>query len=200
MDKMRDAMANMLARLKMSPKPGEGSSRQAPSKDGTPQSASNRPTPSDKGQPAPGKPRGEGKDAADQEGDQEGEGSDKTLSAQGKSGDKSSQTTQEGKTGIGKQDGEKEIAEAAQQEAMGKISELLGKRSEKMQGEMMLEVGSGKQQLKTPYAQSRAAHAEAGGEIGRDEVPFELQPYVEQYFREVRKAAAGQGPAAGQKK
>jgi hypothetical protein len=36
----------------------------------------------------------------------------------------------------------------------------------------MVEVSLGKQQLKTQYSQQNAAHAEAGGEINRDEVPL----------------------------
>jgi hypothetical protein len=46
-------------------------------------------------------------------------------------------------------------------------------------GEVMVEVGSTKQQLKTPWADRQAPHAESGGEIHRDEIPLIFQPIVE---------------------
>jgi O6-methylguanine-DNA--protein-cysteine methyltransferase len=55
----------------------------------------------------------------------------------------------------------------------------------------MVEVASGKQQLKTQYSQRKATHADAGGEINRDEVPLAYQQFVQQYFEEIRKAPAG---------
>jgi hypothetical protein len=51
----------------------------------------------------------------------------------------------------------------------------------------MVEVASGKQQLKTQYSDRKATHVEAGGEINRDEVPLAYQQYVQQYFEEIRK-------------
>jgi hypothetical protein len=58
---------------------------------------------------------------------------------------------------------------------------------------VMVEVGSSKQQLKTPLASSNAKHAEAGSELHRDEIPLLYQPFVQQYFEEINKAA--QAPA-----
>jgi hypothetical protein len=70
---------------------------------------------------------------------------------------------------------------------MGKISEIIGKRSANVKGEVTVEVSSGRQQrLKTPYSQTRAVHSESGGEIHRDEVPLIYQHYVQQYFEKVR--------------
>ena len=79
--------------------------------------------------------------------------------------------------------------EAAELAAMGKISEIIGKRAANISGEVMVEVSSGKQQLKTQYSQQNATHVEAGGEINRDEVPLAYQQYVQQYFAQVRKHA-----------
>ncbi len=117
---------------------------------------------------------------------------DPSQSQQGKSGEKSSQQTasQQNKSGMGKQDGDKDVKLAEQLAAMGKISEIIGKRNEKLQGEVMLEVSSSKQQLKTQYSQRSAQHGDSGGEIHRDEVPLIYQNYVQQYFEEVRKAPA----------
>jgi len=91
------------------------------------------------------------------------------------------------KTGAGSADGDKSAKEAEQLQAMGKISEILGKRSQNVTGEVMVEVGSTKQQLKTPWAQRDATHVEAGSEIHRDEVPLMYQQFVERYFEEIRK-------------
>jgi CO dehydrogenase/acetyl-CoA synthase delta subunit len=80
---------------------------------------------------------------------------------------------------------------------MGKISEIIGKRAANMSGEVMVEVSSGKQQLKTQYTQRTAAHTEAGSEINRDEIPLAYQQYVQQYFEEIRKLPAGKAKAKG---
>src|SRR5207244_11759864 len=80
--------------------------------------------------------------------------------------------------------------EAAELAAMGKISELLGKRAQNVSGEVMVEVGSSKQQLKTPFAQRQTTHAEAGSEINRDEVPLIYQQFVQKSFEEIRKPPA----------
>ena len=48
---------------------------------------------------------------------------------------------------------------------MGKLSEIIGKRAANIQGEVMVEVSSGKQQLKTQYSGQKAAHSDSGGEI-----------------------------------
>ena len=117
---------------------------------------------------------------------------DSGKSAEGKSSGKSSdeQASHNPGSGIGKQDGAKDAKLAEQLAAMGKISEIIGKRSANVTGEVTIEVNSTKQQLKTPYADSRAAHGESGGEINRDEVPVAFQQYVQQYFEQVRKQAA----------
>jgi hypothetical protein len=97
---------------------------------------------------------------------------------------------------MGKQDGAKDIKDAEQLAAMGKLSEIFGKRAQNLTGEIMVEVTSSKQQqLRTGYSQRGASHREAGGQIQRDEVPIELQPFVQQYFEQLRQAA----PAGGAK-
>jgi hypothetical protein len=70
---------------------------------------------------------------------------------------------------------------------MGKISEIIGKRSANVSGEVTVEVQNGSQQLATPYANRSAAHGETSAEISRDEVPVALQTYVQQYFEQVRR-------------
>ena len=137
----------------------------------------------------PGKPQGNSQSQGDQEGQQQQGQGDKNQMAQGKSGDKSaSQQSPDSKSGIGKEDGDKSAREAEQLAAMGKLSEIIGKRSQNMAGEIMIEVQSNRdQQLKTAYTGRQGQHAEAGGEISRDEVPLIYQQYVQQYFEQVRK-------------
>lgn len=190
MDKMKDAMANMMARMKMSQQAGQSKQSQQAGQQGSPQQASNQNKQGQKGSPSPGQAKSEGQQS-DEAGEQQGEGSSKNMNAQGKMSDAAGekQSPQEGKSGAGKQDGEKDIKAAEQQAAMGKISELLGKRAQNLTGEVMVEVSSGKQQLKTSYISKSAAHNEAGGEVNRDEIPAAYQEFVQQYFEQVRKAA-----------
>jgi hypothetical protein len=120
--------------------------------------------------------------------------------SQSQSGQKGQLTTNEEQkgqgSGIGTQDGLKEQREAEQLKAMGKIAEIMGKRSASVSGEMTVEVQSGKgQQLRTAYTNTAASHREADGDVTRDKIPLALQPYVRQYFEEVRRAAIS--PPAG---
>ena len=79
---------------------------------------------------------------------------------------------------------------------MGKISQILGQRSAQITGEVTVEVGQSKQQLKTPWATSQATHHDAGGETHRDEVPLAYQEFVRQYFEEIHKSPAPAKQAA----
>lgn len=190
-DKMRDALANLMAKLKMQPRSGEGKQGGQSSQNNQQQANKNQsqdPNASTSAQ------QSDANSAAQSQGQQAQNGAQQQT-AQGKSDGRSSDktNTQEGKSGIGKQDGDKTAREAEQLAAMGKISELIGKRSANVSGEVMVEVASGKQQLKTQYSQRKAAHAETGGEINRDEVPLAYQQYVQQYFEEIRKAPAAKG-------
>jgi hypothetical protein len=186
LDKVKDAVSSLMDKMK--PQSSEGSkgdqssqsnssdqkhdeSEKGPqSKDQQSQASAN----SDQGQQA------DGKQPSDANNDKKA--SDKAAS-------------QDSKNGIGSQDGEKALKMAEQLQAMGKISEILGKRSATVTGEVMVEVGSSKQQLKTPWAQSQASHSNAGGEIHRDEIPLTEQQFVERYFEEIHKPV--QPPANG---
>ncbi|MBV8817259.1 MAG: hypothetical protein JO022_02810 [Acidobacteriaceae bacterium] len=191
-DKMRDALSNLMSKLKQQ-KPGENSKSSQQSQ--AQQGAQKQGAKDEKGSPQAGK-QSDAMSSPDQQGDQEGQSSDKAASAQNKSGKNSDKPpTQDGKSGVGKEDGDKSTREAEQAAAMGKITEIIGKRAQNMTGEVMVEVASGKQQLKTQYSQHKATHADAGGEINRDEVPLAYQQFVQQYFEEIRKAPAGTAKA-----
>jgi hypothetical protein len=186
LNKFRDAMSNLMSRMR--PQPGA---------DGTPQQASTQGGRQAQNQPGNGRqngkqgqPSGDGQQADAQDG-QPGEEGETAQNAQSKSGGEngSEPNTKQPGSGIGRQDGSKDVKLAEQLAAMGKISEIIGKRSANVTGEVTVEVQNSTQQLRTPYTQSAAHHQEAGGEISRDEVPVALQAYVQQYFEQLRKLA-----------
>lgn len=195
LDKLKDAMANMLNKMKSAP-PKEAQSAQ--------NSQDSKAGGQEKGQKSAQNQKGsqsesQDADAQNDQQQQQGDKSEQKQSANAKSGDKSQDknNSPDAKSGIGSSDGDKAAKEAEQLAAMGKISEILGKRAANVTGEVMVEVGATKQQLKTPWAQKQATHVEAGSEIHRDEVPLMYQQFVQQYFDEIRKAPdAGAKPGA----
>lgn len=184
LDKFRDAMANLLSRLRS--QRAAGDSRQTASDQQSDSSRSQREQGrKDGGQAAR---RGAGSPNGDPEAGEQGEGAEQARSSSGKQGGKEAgQASDRGQSGIGKDDGSKDIREAEQLAAMGKISEIIGKRSQNLTGEVMVEVASGKQELRTAYSRQQASHTDSGGEIHRDEIPLAYQRYVQRYFDEVRK-------------
>ncbi len=193
MDKFKDAMANLMNKMKSQDKnQGQQQSAKDNQQQGQ-QGSGQQEQKNSKGQEAQAKnQQASGQQQADQQGQQQGDGGEKSPSQQAKGGDQGNQPPQsDAKSGMGKQDGNKSIEFARQQEAMGKISELFGKRAQNIQGEIMIEVSSSKSQaLKTGYSGKTAGHSDTAGVIRRDEVPIELQNYVQKYFEELRKSPA----------
>ncbi|MBL0161998.1 MAG: hypothetical protein IPP47_33815 [Bryobacterales bacterium] len=185
MDKMRDALANLMDKMNIEPKGGE-QKQSASNKDGQKGQGQKK----EKGDQQ-GKPNEQGEPDASQPGQQQADSDSAQQAKSNQPGNSPEQASKTEKSGVGKQDGKKDTELAEQQKAMGKLSELLGKRSLNMQGEVMVEVTNSKnQQLKTPYVTKSASHVEAGGEVSRDEVPLHLQDYVQRYYDKVRKPAA----------
>jgi len=195
-EKMRDALANLMAKLK--PNKNDGKQGSSQSQNGSQSSQQKSQSTDSKSSQSQSKQQADGDASAQSQGDQQSQNGSE-QSAQGKSEGKSSDkpNSPDGKSGIGKQDGDKTAREAAELAAMGKISEIIGKRAQNVSGEVMVEVASGKQQLKTQYSQRNAEHSEAGSEINRDEVPLAYQQYVQQYFEEIRKLPASKTKAKG---
>jgi hypothetical protein len=194
-DKMRDALANLMAKLKMQTKSSDG--KQGGSSAQNSQGQKQNQSQNANSKSSPGQQQSEANASSQSQGDQQAQNGSQQA-AQGRSEARNSDhSTEDGKSGVGKQDGDKSAREAEQLAAMGKISEIIGKRSANVTGEVMVEVASGKQQLRTQYSQRKATHVESGGEINRDEVPLAYQQYVQQYFEEIRKLpAAKTKPAA----
>ncbi len=186
MSKLRDAMSNLLS--KMHQQSGSGSQRQANQGQNTQRPGTQHAGQRQNGAPGEGR-QNSGEESADAESQQAGaEGKDgKNSQAQAGGHTADQKGANQPGSGIGRQDGNKDTKLAEQVAAMGKISEIIGKRSASVTGEISVEVPSSQQKLQTPYTQSNATHTDAGGEISRDEVPEILQQYVQQYFEQVRK-------------
>jgi hypothetical protein len=179
MSKLSNAVQNMLSRLGSSSS-GNRKGEASRSQDSNQQNSAN-------GQRSNGQP-----------GMQQSSGQSASASQSGESGQprQGMQTMGTGKSGesrdrqpgssAGSNDGAKDVKQAEQLAAMGKLSVILGQRSDKLTGSTTVETVSGTQTLVTPYAGARNAHAETGALIHHDEVPVTVQDYVERYFAAVR--------------
>lgn len=194
--KVKDAAQNLLSRMK--PQQGNQNPQQGQNEQGKQQS---------QGQSNAGKQQQSAKNGQ-QSGEQPGEAQDgqngeeakNQQDPQGKGTGKSDsqQASKQPGSGIGSQDGDKSIKQAEQLAAMGKISEILGKRSANITGEATVEVQTTSQTLHTQYVQRGAQHTQGGAEISRDEIPVALQDYVEQYLEQVRKQVPAAAPVKKQ--
>jgi len=191
-DKMKDALANLLNKLGANPQQkGDENAASQSQQQGAQQQANQ------KGTQGQGKTQGDSQQSPDPQNGKESDAADKSPSQQQRASQQdSNKGSENAKSGMGKSDGDKTIQDAEQLAAMGKISEIFGKRAAEIKGEMSVEVPSGKQQLKTEYSRSSATHAGAITESNRNEIPLMYQSYVQRYFEEVRKST----PAAKQPK
>jgi hypothetical protein len=183
LSRLKDAVSNMLSKSDKE----QGESQKS-------ESTKNDSSEGMKGQPGKGEQQDSQSQADSQNGQPDADGQN-SQQAQGKLNSKADTQPGRGGSGAGSQDGEKQMKEAAQLKAMGKISELIGQRSATVSGETSVEVESGNQKLKTAYSNTAATHAETDGDVTRDEIPLGVQSYVQQYFAEVRKAAPAKPPA-----
>jgi hypothetical protein len=189
MSKLRDAMSNLMSRMKQQPQ-GAGAQQQSAANQKGQQGQGQKGS-GQKAKSGQGKQQQGGQDS-DSEEDEQGDDAQSAQNAQGRGAGQSSddQASKQPGSGIGKQDGSKDVKLAEQLAAMGKISEIIGKRAANVSGEVTVEVQNSTQQLKTGWVRQNATHANSGGEINRDEVPVEYQTYVQQYFEQVRKQDA----------
>jgi hypothetical protein len=180
--KLSNTVDNLFSVLK--PAAGREGSRQASDGEGaTPGSARQMAT------SAGNRQQQDGQVAGSQDGDQ-GSNSQGVAHLSGKSQNSDSEGAGQAGSGAGANEGDKEIKTAEQLAAMGKISVILGKRSENVSGSAAVEVvSSGEQQLKTPYERRRAQHVQVQAKTERDEVPPAFREFVQQYFKQVRKTS-----------
>jgi len=186
MDKMKDAMSSLMA--KMRPNAGGQKSAQENQRSKEGQQATEKAS-------AKNDPNGDSqKNSSDQqasqdqsaEGQPQGQTTEKTQSSQGRNSNQPSEKEgTDSQSGVGRQDGDKEARESEQLKAMGKLAEIIGKRSASVTGDMVVENPSGKQGLKTDYSRRMGQHADLGGEINRDEIPLMYQQYVREYMQQI---------------
>lgn len=187
LDKMRDALASLMDKLRLEMPPGDGSRA---SKQGAKQESARR----ENGRPQPGR-KGEQSGEGDMLSSQQQAAADSSRQAKSEQGGRPDASSQNEKSGIGKEEGHKELQRAEDLQAMGKLDELIGKRAQNVQGEVMVEVTSSKNPLlKTPYADQTAPRGDLGSELGRDEVPLHLQEYVQRYYEQVRQSPRPRKP------
>ena len=188
MDRMRDALSSVMAKIKPTGTPPNPQSEAQKNADGQ----KNEDQSANKDQSGEGQ-KDAGKEQSAQEqasGEQKGQGAAKAEAAQGKdSAQPSDKKGSNAQSGVGHSDGDKELKAAEQAKAMGKLAEIIGKRSASLTGDMQIEP-SGKQRLQTGYTHQQGQHADLGGEINRDEVPVEDQQYVREYMELVRRKPA----------
>ncbi|HVW85472.1 MAG TPA: hypothetical protein VHB50_12365 [Bryobacteraceae bacterium] len=183
MSRLKDAVSNMFSKARQDDnKSGQKNGQEQQAQAGKSDKSGGEKGNSGKGQD-PGQNQADAQDGEPSGEAQEGQ------QAQGKAGSKSSQQSAQAGSGVGSQDGAKDLRAAEQLKAMGKISEIIGKRAATVTGETTIEVQSGNQQLRTAYSSNAASHGEADSDVSRDEIPVSLQSYVQQYFEQVRKSA-----------
>ena len=186
LDRMEDALSGLLSKIR-SAQPQKSTENGDPSRSAATESEhSGR-----RGQSTShSAPRGDERASSVPDAAEHGQTAEKPQPSQGRnSGGSSDQSGSNARSGIGNQNGEKNLNESDQIQAMGKLAEIIGKRSASVTGEVTIETPAGKQQLKTAYSKQMGRHADLGGEINRDEVPLIYRQYVRDYMEEVHKQA-----------
>lgn len=186
LSRLKEAVSNMLSKSDKQDNAGSQQKNQESAKNQTPSG--------EKGQAGKGAQE-QGDSQSDAEGQPDSSEAQNGQQAQGRL-NSANQTPQQGGSGIGNQNGSKEIKEAEQLKAMGKISEIIGQRAATVSGETSVEVQSGSQKLRTDYSNASAAHGEADSDVTRDEIPLSVQAYIQQYFAQVHKSESGAKPKA----
>ncbi len=184
MDQFKEAMSDLMAKLG-TPKEGPGAQKQQQKQ-------------SKQGSGEAQKASGQGDPSQSQEGGEEGDeaGEGEQDDQQSSSSNANPNNSQGAGMGAGKGEGDKNAQLADQLAAMGKLTELIGKRSLMLTGEVTIESKKAeKQNLITSYDNKGQVQTEAGGEIRRDEVPAKMQQYVRQYFEQLRKTAPSPKPS-----
>jgi hypothetical protein len=189
MDKVRDALSSLMAKMhpnRSGQNSGQDNQRPSPGKGSTDQVSAAR----DQNGSAQQGSRDQEAYEKNAEGRAQGQTIEKTQMSQsqdtGESPDKKSASAH---SGIGHTNGGKDIKDAEQLKAMGKLAEIIGKRSASLTGDMTVETSSTNQQLKTEYSGRVGHHADLGGEINRDEIPVIYRDYVREYMQLVHKEA-----------
>lgn len=193
MDKMKDALSSLMA--KMHPNASGQDSRPDNQRSSADKGSSDQTSAS---QDQNGNAQQSARDQEayqkqNSEGTAQGQTTEKTRASNGRdTGESPDKKSASAQSGIGHTNGDKEIKDAEQLKAMGKLAEIIGKRSASLTGDMTVETSSTNQQLKTQYSGRVGQHADLGGEINRDEIPLVYRDYVREYMQLVHKQAEKQ--------
>jgi hypothetical protein len=189
LEKMKDAVSSLLAKMNStgaSNKSAQNSER-SPEGSRTEQDSSAK---AGQQQQSPNVRTERARNDPTSEGGEQGQTREKAETSQGRNSDQSPDSNgSDAHSGIGSQNGDKQLKEAEQLQAMGKLAEIIGKRSADLTGEVTVETSSGKQRLQTEDTQRVGQHSDLGGEINRDEIPLIYQQYVREYMERVHKEA-----------
>ena len=174
-----NSLANLLSAL--NPKPGGSGQQQRQQKQQMSKAQGSR---------SNGNNSKEGEQGSDSAGGDPGEGSQQPGNGKSSGGVQTAGTPSEKQpgNGAGRDDGAKDIQAAEQLAAMGKLSVLLGKRSESLTGEFTAESAPGPQRLTTDYERRGGQHTAVQATAQRDDISLASQEYVQRYFELVRKA------------
>jgi hypothetical protein len=189
MSRMKDAVSSLMAKMKPddASRSPQASTRNAAAPDQD-QSQSETSQSQNRTSAAQSPPNGA---KADSKSAEQGQATEMAQSAESRSsGNSEHKGASQSKSGIGRQDGGKDLKESEELQSMGKLAEIIGRRSKDISGDMMVEVPSGKQQLRTAYTGKVAQHSDTGGEINRDEIPLVFQQYVREYMERVHREPA----------
>jgi len=189
LQKMQDAFNKLLAKLKIPPLAGNG--RRVTTAENSPnrQAQPGEESASESGEAHSGQPQNSmtasprGEQAARQM------AAATSLLPQGQAQGETQSQQGDSNLGIGKRDGAKDLRQARELEAFGKLEELFGQRAESLRGEVWVDVSSAQPDGTPVYKDVAASHRANRSAIPREKIPLELQPYIRAYFEKLHRAA-----------
>ena len=185
-DRMKDALSSLMAKLRPNANSQRSSQQNQRSSEAQRQGEEASPG-EEKNQNSQGARNQQSNQQASAEGAAEGATAEKTRNSGRSSTESADRKTDSAQSGVGHQNGDKDIKDAEQLKAMGKLAEIIGKRSSNLTGDVTIETSSGNQHLKTQYSGRVGQHMDLGGEINRDQVPISYRKYVREYMDLIRK-------------
>ena len=189
LDKMKDALSSLMAKMRANAGSEQRGAQDGQRSEANQKAGNQTALGQDQRGNQPNAPSNQTGQQQSTEGQAQGQTTERSAgkSQNSEGGDRKNSDRQ---SGAGRQDGDKAIKEAEQQQAMGKLAEIIGKRSASLTGDMTVETRGGNQQLKTEYSQRVGQHSDLGGEINRNEIPLMYQQYIREYMEAVRKQRA----------
>jgi len=181
--KLRDALSGLLAKMQGGPRQQLGGDAAQPP---SPNRNRSQAASSASQQSAQENAAGKEADANSLQAQQQAQSSEMANASRNQgSGDSSGHRSSDTRSAAGRQNGSKDAKEAEQLKAMGKLAEIIGKRSASVTGEMTVETRNSTQQLQTGYTHKIGSHSGISSVIDHDDVPMDDQQYVREYMKQV---------------